>query len=377
MARIYNCHTHIFTMDHVPKWYLFGAARIPTFLQKPLFKMLRWWPGTNDQLDRLSAFATAGYNRSQYDVFAKHLKTQYPDDTAFVVLPMDMACMSYGPPEQDINRQHEDLAAACLAVKADPNYEGELIPFVHIDPRRRGALPFIRYWIEERGFKGVKIYPPLGYRPDDPCLDPIFAYCSVKKIPIMTHASGATVRHRKYLFKKDEAAKLASPKGYLPVLEKYPDLRICFGHFGGDRSWLAYRQNPFFIKKNKAEPTATWQKDIRELMKRFRGVYADLSYVIFSDLTNLKVLKVLLQDSVVLQRTLFGSDFYMVLQEETSEKEMSFRLRADLTPDAYRAISHTNPMKFLGGARNLNRPVMPRESGKNAAPDPGPCSHCE
>lgn len=370
MPTIYNCHTHLFTMNHVPDWYLFGAARIPGILQKPLFRLLRMWPDSNDQLDRLSAFALCGYHRNQYEVFEQHLKGQYPGDTAFVVLPMDMGCMNYGRPKHDINAQHEELALACRKVSEDRNYKGRLIPFVHFDPRRANALQSIRYWIEQRGFKGVKLYPPLGYRPDDPLLDPIFGYCAANRVPVITHASGGTVRHKKYMFNKDDATRLAAPSNYIPVLEKYPDLRLCFGHFGGDKSWLAFRKNPLFSNDYRNEPTATWQKEIRELMSNFKGVYADLSYVIFSDLLNLKVLKVLLQDPVVLQRTLFGSDFYMVAMEQTSEKEMSFYLRSEISPREYLAISNTNPQRFLGKS-NLQRTVKTRDQVKRDPPVPG------
>ncbi|HEX8653610.1 MAG TPA: amidohydrolase family protein [Allosphingosinicella sp.] len=106
---------------------------------------------------------------------------------------------------------------------------------------------------------GLKLYPPMGFRPlgnqaamfagraralgvirrrwHDLGLDPgelperldqaltrLYRYCSERDVPILTHA-----------YHGNEASQCAgayaAPAGWLSVLERFPDLRLCIGHF--------------------------------------------------------------------------------------------------------------------------------------------------
>ena len=90
---IYNCHTHTFTIDHVPRKF------IPRFLGWLIKKKgvrnfaRRVFPFTDrDLLDRYINFFEVSLLGSQGDVYNK-LKGYYPngeiDQTKFIVLPMD------------------------------------------------------------------------------------------------------------------------------------------------------------------------------------------------------------------------------------------------------------------------------------------------
>ena len=41
----------------------------------------------------------------------------------------------------------------------------QILPFIHIDPRREGVIDLLKKCVEEWGFKGVKLYPPTWIFP--------------------------------------------------------------------------------------------------------------------------------------------------------------------------------------------------------------------
>jgi hypothetical protein len=86
----------------------------------------------------------------------------------------------------------------------------------------------------------------------------------------------------------------------------------------------------------------------------YPNLYTDIAYTIFTPkIRDLYVdlvdyLKVVLSDQKIRSHVLFGSDYYMVEQEELTEKEVSIMLRSRLGEDLFFQIAHHNPMKFLG-----------------------------
>lgn len=342
--QIHNCHLHIFTVDHVPVNFLpFGLSslmKVP-LLRVPLRLILvNLNPLSNrDMFERYSNFIKISTNKSQEDVF-KIVRSYYPLDTKFVVLPMDMAYMDAGRVPVDIDAQHEELFKLCQ------NYRNQIIPFVAIDPRRPCALNTLKELVERKGFKGVKIYPALGYRPNHPNLHPIYEYAQEKNIPIMTHCSKGGVRNKKISAK--QAAILTDPSNYIEIMTTYPNLRICMGHCGGDEDWQQYLNQPW--DESSGDESKSWLSKILDIMRsgKYPNFFADISYTIFKFEENSQILKVLLQDKNVRTQMLFGSDFYMVEQEEFLERRLSMSLRATLGEDLFTQIAETNPKRYLG-----------------------------
>jgi predicted TIM-barrel fold metal-dependent hydrolase len=129
---------------------------------------------------------------------------------------------------------------------------GTILPFVAYNPQtdlKHDGASFARVIdaITNRGFIGVKLYPPMGYRPYgnapppvaetcpaleygaqiDERLGRLYAWCLERNVPVMAHTSysfGPTFAH-------DECA---APAGWERALERYRGLRVQAGHFGGD-----------------------------------------------------------------------------------------------------------------------------------------------
>jgi predicted TIM-barrel fold metal-dependent hydrolase len=90
-------------------------------------------------------------------------------------------------------------------------HPGRFFIFGGIDPRygREGVLLFEK-WVAEYGFDGMKLYPPAGYSPSDRALDPFYAICAERKLPVLLH-TGPTIQSLDFRFAApaliDEAAR--------------------------------------------------------------------------------------------------------------------------------------------------------------------------
>lgn len=229
---IVNCHNHLFTHENIPNDY-FPFFLVPVARIAPLRWALRWImkmivPWTkNDKVNRYAAFIKAAYRKSQEENL-EQLIGYYPTGTKFLILPMDMAYMGAGKVIEDIDEQHAELARLARSQK----YSDIVIPFAHIDPRRPESLERLTMLVEQENFRGVKIYPPLGYRPDHEVLmNDIYPYMVEKDIPLIAHCSPGWVVSKDITMK--EAHALADPGNYRKVMDAFPDLRICLAHFGG------------------------------------------------------------------------------------------------------------------------------------------------
>ena len=160
--------------------------------------------------------------------------------------------------------------------------------------RRQTALETVQDAILNRGFAGVKLYPPMGYYPLgnaslpidgfppaaartpyaaefgrrlDAALLALYEFCAENDVPVMTHTApskGAGV------FKVTEDRLIpyetrAHPKGWARVLARpgLSGLRVNLAHFGGGHD---------------PKVTQDWREAIGMLMDTYPNVYSDLSH---------------------------------------------------------------------------------------------------
>jgi uncharacterized protein len=92
-----------------------------------------------------------------------------------------------GEPKVHIEEQNK------IIFQAAKKYSDKIIPFVHIDPRRRGAIKFVKKCVEEWGAKGLKLHPGAGFNPEEMATLKMIETISDYKIPVITHTGPSIV----------------------------------------------------------------------------------------------------------------------------------------------------------------------------------------
>ena len=361
---IVNSHIHTFsgTLD-VPENFLpLGLVRFLStkYGFQTVAKVLNILnPLSEDDLfKKYLKFVTIGKLGSQKKIFEECAK-YYPTDTKFCLLSMDMAYMGCGKVPRLFYDQLKELGDL---KKIYP----QIIPFIHVDPRREDILDLTKMVVEKWGFGGVKLYPTLGYFPYDKDLSPIYDYCERNNLPVIAHCSPnnpvffkGSYKELYELLKKDRylGSKLlydiaqhkktkkelcryfTNPLNYKKVMEEFPKLKICAAHFGSEYSWDKYLKNP--------DEKENWFVYIRDMIKEYENFYTDISFTLNNE-EYFSVLKVMLSsDEKIRDKVNFGSDFYMV-ETSSDEKKFGFDLRGYLGEELFEQIASTNPKKFLG-----------------------------
>jgi predicted TIM-barrel fold metal-dependent hydrolase len=442
----------------------FKAGRnVIFFVLRQLSSLIKAIPGpkSKELFRRYLNIGRYAFHHTQEGTW-NQLQGQYPPDSCFIVLPMDMEYMGAGKlaPDKEYRFQMQELK------KIKDSNDGRFIfPFVFAEPRRiveesqftDGVIPgkgkvqlqfsvdngnctlkdcFIKEYIEEYQFAGIKIYPALGYYPFDEALLPLWIYAAENELPILTHCIRGNIFYRgskisdwdkhpilkqadgesKYsdlalLEKKNSEFinNFTHPLNYLCLLEEellrvyvgkcstltkemfgyrgkdipmtrnLRNLKICFGHFGGDDEWdkfmeldrdLYSRQLtqdpengiPFFTdRKGQARPGkleqlwkhCDWYSLICSMMLQFDNVYADLSYTIHNQEIH-PLLKHTLQNPRLRMRTLFGTDFYVV-RNHKSDKGLLASTINHLSEADFEQIAKINPRNYL--SNKIHGPV--------------------
>jgi len=227
------------------------------------------------------------------------------------------------------------------------------------------ALEMVRYAIESAGFLGVKLYPPVGFAPLDnlrlrsrlpfaerldEALSALYGYCQAAEIPITTHASAAN----EYGL---GLHTLVAPERWRPVLERYPTLRLNFGHFGHDYG-VEDRGAP-------RETATAWIYQAAALIERYPNVYADLSNspLVYDPVYATRLLG-LLGDVIarypkVKRRLMYGSDWWLSRldpEAETAVEKFRATFARLLGAGAVGDVMGGNALRFLGFLDDAGQP---------------------
>jgi len=98
------------------------------------------------------------------------------------------------------------------------------IIFGGIDPRRgEKGFDLFRKGVEHFGFRGLKLYPPMGYSMDHDGLLPIYDYCDQNRLPVLLHTGPSQA---------GLLNELADPLLIRPVAEKFKNINFILAHAG-------------------------------------------------------------------------------------------------------------------------------------------------
>jgi predicted TIM-barrel fold metal-dependent hydrolase len=169
--------------------------------------------------------------------------------------------------------------------------------------------------------------------------------------------------------------KIKSLFGYsndtTPLKHDLKNLKICFGHFGGDDEWELFfeRDRDSFSSQLLKHPKkgidffrttagkeapgkleqvwkfSDWYTIICSLILQYPNVYGDISFILYKR-EIVPLLKHTLQNPQLREKVLFGTDFYVV-RNHKSDKNMLASILADLSEEEFDKIARENPREFL------------------------------
>jgi predicted TIM-barrel fold metal-dependent hydrolase len=301
--------------------------------------------------------------------------TDFPQVDLFVHYMMDLA-PAYGQEPDGKDLLHFSTQIDRVS-RLDKRNDGRFISFVAFSPfraRTSHGIDFEAAWKPvqdalDRGAWGVKFYPPSGYRPaqndipmrnwfvpalrrqwaaryrgwSDEKLDEVmlkfFKRCEERQIPVFTHcgygefqaAGGYGPRH-------------ANPKYWRKVLQQCPNLRLCFGHAGGEDYWYADGKYQ------------AWGEEVVKLCAQYPNVFCEVgasdgivklrNQRIFAN----RVLEITQKDPGFAQKILYGSDWFMPMKTEARSNYVNMYRQVFLCPqleEHYKDFFCRNALRFL------------------------------
>lgn len=223
----------------------------------------------------------AKYKRMS-DIYGR-LRSQYPPESKFIVLPMDMEFMDAGKTKRPYPEQMTEL------LKIKSNHKDTMYPFLFAHPKRMNkmtditingtttTLPYFKGDLDdtgkfaledcavktylENGCAGIKIYPAMGYYVFAKELLPLWLYCAQNEIPVLTHCAVGPIFYRGDLRKLD------------PQIDEHPVFMQNIGS-GETRLRLKLYKNSLF-QKNFTHPLNYCCLLEEDLLKRVLDYHND------------------------------------------------------------------------------------------------------
>jgi predicted TIM-barrel fold metal-dependent hydrolase len=257
-------------------------------------------------------------------------------------------------------KAHGAVARKSIAAPLGPG-RARVHPFVAFDPKRSDALDLVKTAVEQEGFIGVKVYPPVGFAPAenkcllagnaqataiDAALNALYEYCTTNDVPITTHCSAGNEFGLGF-------RDLVAPFRWEPVLKKFKKVRLNLGHFGHTEG---------VDTKRGFRSCEAWIRQAAYLMDQYENVYADLSGSSFNDTdAGAAAYAKLIEQAFgrytsVPKRLMYGSDWWLNRLSDGAPGYLDqFRTNfARLFPgnDGLQAdVLGRNALRFLGFAR--------------------------
>jgi len=120
---------------------------------------------------------------------------------------------------EEINQRH------CLFAQKHP---GKIYTFIGVNPKRHNAVEIVERAVKEWGAKGVKLYPPMGFYPNDRACYRLYEKCAELGIPITLHLGYGGMGYMKY----------ANPVHLDEPAHDFPEVEFIMAHAGGGLGML-------------------------------------------------------------------------------------------------------------------------------------------
>jgi predicted TIM-barrel fold metal-dependent hydrolase len=267
------------------------------------------------------------FARSRLDQTADLVRTFDDEVDLFIPLLVDLGT-GLGDQAKTSNREqmvlYEKISRLSMMGQLPGQGKAHFHFFIGFDPLRElrarqvgdieTPLDLVKTAVGTYGFVGVKVYPPMGWRPSsneawgpintteaamlDRIVIDLAAWCADDDVPITAHGNASNYADPHY-----EQGGYGSPAQWRAVLERCPSLHLNLGHFGGARL---------------NETPEGWPWQIAKAMHDFPGLYADVGNhridneaLVEAYFAMLLAMREDTSTAVVTERLMFGTDWFM------------------------------------------------------------------
>lgn len=160
---------------------------------------------------------------------------------------VERTCLMGGPEDAFWEFKNCSFAGNEAVLAAVRQHPDRLVGNVYIDPRAPDAAEVLNRYIGE-GFRCVKMFPPVGFYPDDERYFPLYEAIEYAGVPVLFHAgqtnikvvSGPSIR-------RATSTKYANPIYLDSVSRLFPKMSIVLAHMGYPyyiEAWSMAHANP-------------------------------------------------------------------------------------------------------------------------------------
>lgn len=192
----------------------------------------------------------------------------------------------------------------------------KLVPWLFVDPREPDAARQVEHWAGEYGMRGVKMYPPAGWYPDEPRVLPAFQAAAELGLPVLLHM-GRVAAH------PELRCKYGNPVCLEEVGLACPELTVLIGHFAN-----------------------MWREQAYHIAQSFPNLYFDLTSSGSADLDILR--RVIENPALGLRRLVLGTDGDGATNIERATQKLDRLRGAGFSEEELDAIAHDNGLAVLG-----------------------------
>jgi uncharacterized protein len=201
-----------------------------------------------------------------------------------------------GEPEVSIQEQNKAL------FNVAKKYPDKFIPFAQIDPRRPGAIAFVKKCVEEWGAKGCKLHPSAGFNPEESETLNLIESIAVYRIPVITHTGHSP---------NPTSSRYCDPIYLDKMLLEFPEVNVIAAHMS-----LGYRPQLCSFAWNR--PNLYTEISMSQFMAR--RDYPEFARAIREAVNAFGPERVLLgTDCPWLEAILNGKDFVTAIKELTTK----------------------------------------------------------
>ncbi len=398
-----------------------GAATLQTAQMGPLIDAL---PNTFEQYERLrsdkggASLLSSRADLTGYINFVLHhfnhrhvnaidYLTTYGKDSPRKVDLLVASMVDYdywlakgAPTETRLNDQLDVMERIAVVTGGRVHGFAPFCPFRELmtsDGRSDGdAMRLVKKAVLERGFIGIKLYPPMGFAPWgnanvgnpwasrasflppaavaegfgvrlDGAMRRLFEWCLKEDVPVMAHANASNGPNAEF-------EELASASHWKNALNEFEGLRVSFGHFGDTD-----------LDDHDGQQSLSYASLMSDEPGKGRGnVYADSGYfagILQRDMAVAAAMAKLYgstPEHLLIERLMYGTDWTMILPQENVEQYLSRfisvmdRLEQSMpAPRLADKFFSGNAVRFLGlGKQGANRRRLEAFYARNQMDNP-------